>query len=123
MGLPPQQLRQYARHIVLPEIGEAGQRRIGASRPHIAPGANARAAGWALAYLERAGAGEGDGESPPSPVDVPSDDEVVRIAGSPGLLHAAELFAGAFAAVERIKASVRAGVGGDARTTRLGGED
>ena len=121
MGLPPQQLRQYARHIVLPEIGEEGQRRIGACRPRVATSASSRAADWALAYLERAGCDAGDGD--PSPVDVPSDDEVSRIAGSPDLLHAAELFAGAFAAVERIKASVRAGEGGDPRATRLSGDD
>jgi len=119
VGLPPEQLRLYGRHVVLPEIGEAGQRRIGASRPLIAADGSPGAAQWALSYLDRAGFAGRDGS--PSPVDLPSDDDVRRIAGRPELLHAAELFAGAFAAVERIKASVEAGEPGDPRVTRLSG--
>lgn len=55
MPLNPEQLRRYARHIVLPEIGEAGQARLlAASALVIGSGGLGSAA---LAYLAAAGVG------------------------------------------------------------------
>lgn len=90
---------RYARHVMLEEIGAAGQARLEAA-PIALSGVPAAVA-TATTYLERAGvplAASG------RRVDVPD----VR-AGRPELEPAAAFVAGAWAAVEVIKAGVGAG--------------
>ncbi len=120
MPLPPEELRLYARHIALPEIGEGGQRRIAEARPVFDDHATPGAAAWAADYLARAGFIDVGGE--PAPVAIPSPHDIQRIAGTPEFEHAAELLSGAFAAVERIKATVLAGPPSKLPTVRISGE-
>lgn len=56
MALSPEQQRRYARHIVLPELGEAGQQRLLASSALVVGSGGLGSA--ALAYLTAAGIGQ-----------------------------------------------------------------
>jgi len=104
MSLTPTQRARYARHLLLPEIGEAGQERLLASRVRVSGASGAEAV--ARSYLERAGVQLGDtGEQ----LRVASDARLDALAGSPLLLEAARALAGAFAAVETIKSVVGIG--------------
>lgn len=108
--LTPTQKRLYVRHLLLTEIGEAGQERLCGTRVGFAPNASTRAADVAWEYLARAGVTRADaGASDALAVDVPDAATVERLAGSALLVDAAATLAGAFAAVEAIKAAVGAG--------------
>ena len=100
-------MQRFARHLLLAEIGPAGQARLCAARVRIADEADARAARVARDYLERAGlevdAAGGDA------VEVARAEAVRALAGRAELEEAAAALAGAFAAVEAIKAQLDAG--------------
>lgn len=111
--------RLYVRQILLDEIGEAGQARVCAVRVTIPAGASARAGEVAGEYLARAGCGRAQiaGPEVAAPdqgaggitAPVPEDAFVAQLAGTPLLHDAAAALAGAFAAVECLKAIVGAG--------------
>lgn len=104
---------RFARHILLPEIGERGQARLAASS--VRPvGGDERAREVARTYLARAGVGLHE-EGRPAPIPD------VR-AGRPELAEAASYLAGALAAVEVVKAIVGAGVPGDVHVVLTGPE-
>lgn len=94
---------RYARHVSLPEIGEAGQARLSAAR--VVLRGDPRAAAIARVYLERAGVSVSDGDT--------GEGDLVELAevraGRPELEAAARFLAGAWTAVEAIKATVGAG--------------
>jgi len=164
----------YARHLLLPQVGHAGQERLCAAELHVAEGADPRAAEVCAEYLARAGcrvagpsrrdaarfarqleassrrASRADTSDPPAPtrnpprgedpsplppgarearargslrsrVRVATTEEVEGLAGSQALRECAAAVAGAFAAVEAIKAVLE--VGQEARQEgRLDGE-
>ena len=90
---------RFARHVLLPEIGEDGQARLEGARVELR--GDAAAVAVARAYLERAGVTVAAGGRA---VDV-----APATAGRPELAAAAAFLGGAFAAVEVIKAEVGAG--------------
>jgi molybdopterin/thiamine biosynthesis adenylyltransferase len=57
-ALREDQLRRYARHILLPDIGGTGQRRLLAARVTVVLGREASAEVAALCYLAAAGVGQ-----------------------------------------------------------------
>jgi hypothetical protein len=98
---------RYARHLLLAEIGGAGQERLCATDASAAPDADPRAARWALEYLRRSGVAVRPGGTR---VALPSRDGLVKLGGgATDLEEASAALAGAFAAVERIKAVLGAG--------------
>jgi hypothetical protein len=126
--------RLFARQVLLPELGLAGQQRLCASVVAIVAGADARAAAIAREYLTRAGvavaaepaAAEGGGSSPTRAdlVWAASEAEVKALAVCAPLEGCAAWLAGAFAAVQAIKHN--AGIAAPLRLDpdyRLGGED
>ena len=99
---------RFLRQLLLPEIGEAGQTRLGDAGFAVTSTLDGDAAGVASSYLERAGChARTDGE----PLAGPSADDVDRLAGDPALRSYAAAVAGAFAAVEHIKRVTGAGRG------------
>lgn len=107
MSLTSTQRARYARHLLLPEIGEQGQLRLLASRVRVPVGADAGALMAARSYLERAGV-QVDADSG-APLNLASAQQIEALAGDPLLFEAARALAGAFAAVETIKSV--AGIG------------
>jgi hypothetical protein len=112
MPLSAQQRALYARHLLLPEIGEAGQELLLGSIAQVQEGAQEQAAEVAAEYLARAGlqvvaasAGEGQGV----PVNLPTPSALQRLAGRPELQLAAAALAGAVSAVESIKQALQLG--------------
>ena len=57
MTLSPEQVRRYARHILLPDVGGVGQARLLAARVTVPIGAGREAELVALTYLAAAGVG------------------------------------------------------------------
>lgn len=106
MDFSDRERRMYARHLLLPEIGEAGQAKLRESRFAVPAGADPQAAEVARDYLTRAGVHEGAGGVA---VPLPAPDALQESAPTPELRAAAAAVAGAFAAVETIKALVGAG--------------
>ena len=105
MALTNRQRVLYARHLLLAEIGEAGQERLLHSRVHVADeGPN----GVCADALRRAGVTVTD-EAPTREVRVGNETEIARLAGRPELTEAARALRAAFAAVEAIKAIAEAG--------------
>lgn len=92
MSLGPEQRRRYARHFLLPEIGVQGQERLCAAA--FQAGAS-RAERVAATYLARAGLRE---DPAGRPVAAIATDDPVDAA-----------LAGAFAAVEHLKAELGVG--------------
>jgi hypothetical protein len=108
------QKQLYARHVLLDELGAAGQARLCAVRVVIAPASDGRAAQVALDYLARGGVQVGsehvahenhdvDAAHAILEVDTASTPVVERLAGDAALLECAAWLSGAFAAVEAIK--------------------
>lgn len=108
MALPDEARRRYARHLLLAEVGEAGQASLAARE--VAVRGDARAAEVAAMYLSRAGVRVGP--SAAHVLDVGSSGRVAALAARPGLGEAAAFLAGAFAAVEEIKRTIGAGAPG-----------
>lgn len=110
--LSPADRQRYARHLLLVEIGEAGQARLRAAPLQLPVDADPRASSVAREYLERAGVGEGAGErggTGGTAVPQLNRDAVRVFAGDPQLEHAAAAVLGALHAVEVIKAELGLG--------------
>lgn len=108
--------RRFERHLLLAEIGEAGQARLCAARARLAPGADSRAAAVARDYLERAGVAVIEAQAARAQADAEAialalpDAAVLRsLAGRPELDEAAASLAGALAAVDAIKTALGIG--------------
>jgi hypothetical protein len=113
----------YARQILLPEIGLAGQERLSTAAFEITSDADPRAAAVTRDYLQRAGVGGRAGGAPAAVVPVASAAEVQRVAADSALEECAAWLLGAFAAVEAIKAGAGAGTKADFPSDyRLGAE-
>jgi hypothetical protein len=98
---------RFARHLLLPEIGQSGQARLLAASVRVSEGADEGALAVAREYLERAGVRlEREGEHT---LSLPSQAEVAALAGSPELVEAARALTGALAAVEAVKAVLHLG--------------
>jgi hypothetical protein len=106
--LSPQRKQRYARQVLLAEIGESGQLRLCEARVRIAPCSDPRAAAVATDYLQRAGLEMTRDAATP---ELLLGDAVAidALSGASGFEHAAAALAGAFAAVEAIKAVLGAG--------------
>lgn len=111
MALSDAQRSRYARHLLLPELGEAGQLRLVEGRARFAANVDAGARAIAQSYLERAGVREASARAQERAdgareveVELGSAADCLRLAGRPELLEAARALTGAFAAVEAIKA-------------------
>ena len=105
--LTEQQIRLYARQVILREIGHTGQARLCASRVALSASdaaAQPGAAQVAREYLQRAGLQvvESDGDIPVTFADAPEVD--------PPLQACADWLRGAWAAVETIKQAAGVGV-------------
>lgn len=98
----------HARHLLLPEIGQAGQELLCAASARPARSAEPRAEATARDYLERAGVAWRDAPGAES-CAVPDAATVERVAGRPDLEEAAAMLVGALAAVETIKSITGAG--------------
>ena len=92
----------YLRHLVLPEVGEVGQRVLLASSRRAE--GDPRAASAAQSYLDRSGIRSGGQQ-----VSVGDPRQLARLAGGAELEGAAALLLGAFAAVEEIKSILKIG--------------
>lgn len=123
MALSARERTRYARHLLLPEIGVAGQELLLATRAEVALSSDPGAAEVSAIYLERAGLELDESESVTGPqgpssavaelsgrtvrVCLPSPQEIAHIAGGqPELIPAAQALVGALAAVEAIKVSL-----------------
>jgi len=109
--LSPQEKRRYARQVLLAEIGEAGQLRLCGARVRVGRESDRGAAGVATDYLVRAGL-EATGDAAARELVLPDSSTLQALAGSRSFEHAAAALAGAFGAVEAIKAVLGAGVPG-----------
>lgn len=109
VSLSPEQKRLYLRHLLLGEIGEAGQERLCGVRLCVPDGADEDAASVALDYLGRAGVPVGGARDEELPFPVAARATVDALAGDARLRDAAAALAGTFAAVEAIKACVGVG--------------
>lgn len=107
----PVQRQRYARHMLLSEIGEAGQARLCATRVRTLARSDPRVRAVALDYLERAGLTVSHADAADADLDAPLLDAagVRALAGWDGLEEAAAALAGAFGAVEVIKAVLGVG--------------
>lgn len=102
MGLSARDRTRYARQLLLPQIGEAGQERLLASSVHAAPDAEPGVLAVARSYLERAGLRVASEPGAPT-LALVSADELSRVAGDPALLEAARALTGALAAVAALR--------------------
>jgi hypothetical protein len=107
--LNPQQKQRYTRQVLLAEIGEAGQLRLCGARVRVRHRSDPHAAAVASDYLLRAGLETTD-DAAARELALPDASTIQALAGSSGFEHAAAALAGAFCAVEAIKATLGAGV-------------
>ena len=114
MGLSERDRQRYARHLLLAQLGEAGQARL-LSAAVYAPqevDVDAGALEVARSYLERAGLRVvvhdtlAEHGTAAEPLSLPSRQQVARIAGIPALEEAARALAGALSAVHAIQRAV-----------------
>jgi hypothetical protein len=127
MALSDEQRVRYARHLLLPELGETAQLRLLASRVRFAEGVELGARVVAEEYLRRAGVrvvgGSEDEDAHEDAhahgyVDVDGDGDALLLSPpslpcDPTLREAARALSGAFSAVEAIKTLT--GIGRPAR--------
>ena len=120
MLAPPDQQR-FSRHLLLSQIGEAGQLRLCAAQVRACADADPRAACVAYRYLERAGM-RINTEATSQVIALPSAESLHALAGSVELEGAAAALAGAFAAVEAIKHALGVGTSATLGTLCIGTE-
>ena len=106
--LAPQDQQRFARHLLLSQIGEAGQLRLCATQVRACADADPRAVSVAYRYLERAGMRLGTRDDS-EVIALPSPEALRALAGSVELEGAAAALAGAFGAVEAIKHALGVG--------------
>ena len=106
--LSPAQKQRYARHLLLAEVGEAGQERLCHAAVQLPADADPRAAAVARAYLERAGIALASG-GPHARGPQLNRDALRALAGDALLEPAAAALLGALHAVETIKAELGLG--------------
>jgi hypothetical protein len=107
--LSPAARQRYARHLLLAEVGEAGQERLCHARIQLPVDTDPRAARVARDYLERAGLAlhaDDQGASRPQL----NRAAVAALAGDPVLEPAAAALLGALGAVEAIKGELGLGI-------------
>jgi hypothetical protein len=109
--LSPQQKQRYARQVLLAEIGEAGQLRLCAARVRVGAKSDPRAAAVATDYLLRAGLEVREDTTLPELL-LGDPGAIHALSGASDFEHAAAALAGAYSAVEAIKAALGAGVQG-----------
>ena len=109
--LDPTQRARYARHLLLPEIGDSGQAKLNAARVRASADADPTVAEVALDYLTRAGV-QLDSDEQATPLRLADTAEVNLVAGAPQLQTASAFLLGALAAVEAIKQVTGAGTAG-----------
>jgi len=111
MALSPRERVLYARHLLLPEIGNAGQECLCAHWVSVPSDADEAAASVASDYLERAGVTvtRGAPGDAGNVIDVPGTAAIEALSGSRALMHAASALRGAFAATEVIKRALGQG--------------
>jgi len=86
--------------MIVPEVGDAGQRQISSSNLRPPATADEGTQGWTRAFLERAGCTfSAEGE----PLDIPSTPAVEALAKHPEYLGAVRLLLGSHVAVEALK--------------------
>jgi hypothetical protein len=112
--LLPAERQRYARHLLLSEVGEAGQERLMRAAVQLPVDAAPRPAAVARDYLERAGMRPGNSDRSERPVRSPCDPQLNReavraLAGDATLEPAAAALLGALYAVEAIKAELGLG--------------
>jgi hypothetical protein len=93
-------LARYARHVLLPQVGEAGQRRLLETALRVE--GDVGVVRVAERYLSRAGVRVDAGPV----LRVASSEEVARVAGEPALEPAARALLGALAAVEALRTTL-----------------
>ncbi|MDB4972443.1 MAG: hypothetical protein JWN48_784 [Myxococcaceae bacterium] len=109
MPLSERDRTRYARHLLLSQLGEAGQERLLAAAVHARADADPGALAVARCYLERAGVQVASRESllekgtSSAELDLGSSADVTRIAGSSALEEATRALLGALAAVRAIQ--------------------
>lgn len=110
MALSPEDRRRYLRHLLLAEVGEAGQVRLLSGRFGGRPEEDPRARIVRETYLRRVGI-TGDAAHGATSTDVVlgTSLEVGRFAGRPELEEAAAAVLGALSAVETAKAILGVG--------------
>jgi hypothetical protein len=106
--LSPASKQRYARHLLLAEVGEAGQQRLCDAQVQLPVDADPRASCVARDYLERAGLVVHSGAQTALGVQL-NQDAVRFLAGEPALEPAAAALLGALHAVEAIKAALGLG--------------
>lgn len=130
--LTEEQRLRYARHLLLPELGETGQVRLLASRVRFAENERADAGVREVAeeYLRRAGVGvERESAHAHDYENVNVDENVLELDSQLGLessvelVQAARALRGAFVAVEAIKAIAELGRPGRLERDLLSAED
>lgn len=117
MSLSDREHALYARHLLLPEVGQDGQARLFAVRPTASSeSAEAETLAIALDYLERAGLGRhasATGESIVVPAATVED--LASIARAPEHAAVAQALVGALCAVETLKGALDLGTAGPTR--------
>ena len=109
MSLSERDRQRYARHLLLTQLGEAGQARLLSAVVHAGAEADPGALEVARTYLERAGVRVTVHDSVPEHgthadrLALPTRAEVERVAGTAPLEEAARALLGALAAVTAIQ--------------------
>jgi transposase len=106
--LTEQQVRLYARQVILRELGQAGQARLCAGRVAIHAASAPEVAAVAGDYLQRAGL-QVVVDATEHTLPLPDAAQVAATAGEPALLACAAWLHGAWAAVEAIKQCAEVG--------------
>jgi len=116
MGLSAHDRTRYARHLLLPQLGEAGQARLLATRLRAQSAADLGVLEVARTYLVRSGvtlvdAPRAGAQDDTQELPLPTESEVARVAGRPALTEAARALLGALAAVDAIRTATGLGTG------------
>jgi len=106
------QRARYSRHLLLPEIGEAGQQKLLSTKVRVIDAADSEVATVTLDYLHRAGVDVASPNHAALVLQLPHAAAVDAVAGVPALREASAFLLGAFAAVEAIKQITGAGSAG-----------
>ena len=120
MGLTAHDRTRYARHLLLPQLGEAGQARLLDTRLRVRGAVDAGVLEVARTYLGRSGVTLVDaptegaphaGDEHASELALATESEVARVAGRPALVEAARALLGALSAVDAIRTAAGLGTG------------